>query len=517
VRRIAAVALVLGQASCGGESAPAMHSIVLVTLDTTRPDTLGAYGGPPGATPFLDALATQSLVYDRAYTVAPLTQPAHSSIFTGLYPPRHGVRINGIGSLSEDAHTLAELAHEAGYQTGAFVGALVLDPAFGLDQGFERYTGPKRGFGSEDSHIDDRPAGEVVDDALAWLAARDPERPYLAWVHVFDPHGPYAPPERFRLGHSPRTLYQGEVAYVDRQLARLFATLLAGGPEEAPLVVVVADHGEAFGEHGEQTHGLFCYDTTLHVPLLVRYPDGYRAGERSDEVVSVVDLFPTLAEAMGQRVDGVDGQSLYHRRADADRGVYFESYEGFLAYGTSPLAGWLDGAGKYVHSSHPQFFELAGDPGEEHDLAALRTERLGPYRDALARLASKPRLALGARSVSGGLDAALRKLGYAAAGAAPRVVPDPLDAGTRPSPPELAGPISDTLRAQELSNQGRLGEAETLLRRVVAEVPENWFALDRLATALIRQGRHREALPLLRRVTAEGSGWPGSWYNLGAA
>ncbi len=516
MRRLAlAPCLAAALAACGDAPPPQRTSVLLVTLDTTRPDALGAWGGPAGATPTLDALARESVVYDAAFTVAPLTQPAHASMLTGLWPPRHGVRMNGTTTLPAEARTLAELAREAGWQTGAFVGALVLDPAFGLDQGFERYEAPARGFGSGSTHIEDRPAAEVVDGALAWLGARDRSRPFLAWVHLFDPHGPYEPPERFRLGRAPRTLYQGELAYLDRELARLFHPLLDG--PDAPLVLVVADHGEAFGEHGEETHGIFCYDTTLRVPLLVRRPDRARAGERSDEVVSVVDVYATLADAMGLAAPASDGVSLLAGRVPEGRGVYFESYQGYLAYGTSPLAGWLDARGKYLHSAAPELFDWRNDPGEEHDLARARADALGGYRAALARVAAAPALAAAPSAGTAELADALRGLGYAAAGGEARALPAPLEAtGARPSPAAEREAIADTLRGQELANQGRYEEAEAALRDALARMPENVSAQDHLATVLMRRGALEEALGLLRRVTRDGPGWAGSWFNLGS-
>ena len=504
-------------ASCADDASGPRRSVLLVTLDTTRPDVLGAYGGPAGATPFLDRLASEAVVYDRAYTVSPLTQPSHASLFTGLLPPRHGVRINGVGGLSPQAETLAEAARTAGFTTGAFVGALVLDAAFGLDQGFERYTAPRDTLGSSDSHVEERSAQAVVDDALAWFEALDSQAPFFAWVHCFDPHGPYAPPPEYRLGKSTRTLYQGELAYVDRQLARLFEHVQA--LPEPPLIVVVADHGEAFGEHGEQTHGTFCYDTTVRIPLLVRYPDGFRAGERSGEVVGLVDLHATLAEALGVGSAGTDGTSFYRRTAEeartADGGAYFESYYGYLAYGTSPLAGWVDAGGKYVHSSQPEFF--AADDGAEGQ-NAIETTDVAPYVRALERATDVEALPLTTGAATAALDDELRDLGYASAGASAEALPSPLDrsAAARPSPREVLSAINEALLAQELSNQGRFAEAEERLQRVVATHPGNPFALDRLATALMQQGKYAQALPHLRRVVAEGPGWPGSSFNLGA-
>ncbi len=503
----------LFSSACGPDTERQPLSAVLVTLDTTRADALSCYGG--GSTPNLDRLAAEGLLYTRAYTTVPITLPAHASMLTGLYPPRHGVRDNGIAALSLEARTLAEAASEAGIETAAFVGAVVLDRAFGLAQGFATYDGPRPGR-SDEGHPVERPAGAVIDAALAWLDGRERARPFFLWIHLYDAHHPYAP-RSAPPGASERERYLAEVSEADRELGRLFERLRGEGLLERALVCVTADHGEAFGEHQELTHGPFCWNTTLRVPLILRHPDGWRAGTRTEELAGVADLAPTIAEALDIALDeGVDGRSLFRRRVDGERGLYFESCSGFLSFGWSPLAGWLDGRGKYVHSSAPEFFDLEDDPGEEHDLApALEQGELEAYRAAIDRVVSAPALLPGDERIEPALREQLHALGYAGSDAVTGALPHPLAPSELPSPHAMVGLWRDSMRAQELLDRERFAEAEELHRRILERNPGNTYVRNQLATALMRQKRHREALEELERLRAGALVQPQVLYKIG--
>ncbi len=503
--RIPLLALAL---SCGCERAPAQPplSILLVTLDTTRADALGCYGGRRAATPALDALARESLLFERAHTVAPITLPAHASILTGLYPPRHAVRENGLWPLSGSADTLAERCAAAGLQTAAVVASSVLDRTFGLAQGFETYRG---------SALEQRttvyaslPARVVVDEALAWLRARDRARPFFLWVHLYDPHAPYDPPAAFVRGRSGLELYFGEVESMDRELGRLLEALRVEGVLGSTVVAVVADHGEALGEHGEITHGAYAWQTTLHVPLLLRYPDGARAGEREHGLVGVADLFPTLLEAIGATPpEGLDGASLWRRAPPAGRGLYFESEMGWLAFGWSQLVGWMDERCKYLHSAEPQLFDLARDPAERHDLLegdARGAPDVEPFRRAIAEVFRRPALPVEpTAALDPALEASLRALGYAAAPHAGTALPDPLAPTDRPSPTSRVDEFHALLNATGLVDTGHLDEGIAVLERALAEGPASAFVLEQLSSALLRRDRAAEALPLLERLTRD--------------
>jgi arylsulfatase A-like enzyme len=520
VRRIAALGLLLSWAhACGGERPPGLSGI-LITLDTTRADALSCYGNASARTSTLDALAAEGVLYEAAFSVAPLTLPAHASMLTGLYPVRHGLRDNGVAALPGSAETLAEAARAAGLRTAAFVSSVVLDDSFGLEQGFERYDVPPRRSADdpERRHGAERAAGATIDAALAWLAALAPDERFLLWVHLYDPHFPYAPPPPFdrELAGNP---YLGEVAAMDRELGRLVAACRERGLFERSLVLVVADHGEALGEHGELTHGAYVYQSTLRVPLLARFPEGRRAGERSQEIVSLVDVLPTMAEALELPLPaGIDGQSLWSAPVPAERGVYFESYYGYLTYGWSPLAGWLDGTGKYLHSSEPELYAWREDPLEAQDLA--RERELEPYRRAIATVASRPALApdpSAGSSVDEETLAGIQGLGYAASEAGGAELPHPLENSALPSPRSQRDFLVRHARAQELGEAGRNDEAAAIYEQLLRENPRNFFALDELASLRLRQGRGGEAIELLQRLVAHGPQRGKPYFELGLA
>jgi len=516
IRSGSRVALLL-IAACGPEAR--RGSAILVTLDTTRADALGPWSAEASVTPALDALAAESTVFANAHTVAPLTVPSHASMLTGLYPIRHRVRDNGLLPLPASARTLAEAASEAGIDTAAFLATYVLAPGLALDQGFATYDAPDPEREEGLTLRDNRRAREMVDRALAWLDVRDPRRPFFLWVHFFDPHAPYEPAIAFHTGTDSRSLYRGEVAGMDAQLGRFFDALRERGLLDAATVLVVADHGESLGDNGEVTHGAYCYEPTLHVPLFLRRPGG-GAAARSEAPVSVVDVAPTLAEALGVPFgagasQGIDGTSLLGT-LDPDRGLYFECYGGYLSYGWSPLAGWIDARGKYVHSSEPEFFDLAADPGEGVNLAPERAAELEPYRRAIERIAALPALEPDPDAAPVGDEEDLRALGYAAAGDRTAELPHPLAPVDRPSPWRRKQELADALLAWDLWKFGRRDEAISLFHRVVEQNPGNAFALENYAACLIEAERYTEAIAPLRRLLADGVDRAGIHYNLGA-
>ena len=511
----------LALAGCQAEEPVAVpRSVLLVTVDTLRADALGCYGSERGATPILDRLAEESVVFDRAFTVAPITLPAHASLFTGLYPPRHAVRDNGLWPLPKEARTLAEIASEAGYATGAFVGASVLDNVFGLGQGFDTY----RNANVQQSSVvyTSRPADQVVDDALRWLDEQNDERPFFLWVHLYDPHAPYEPPAKHAGRREGAELYFGEVAFADEQIGRLLSRLERDGRRESTLVAVTSDHGEAFGEHDEFTHGPYCYDSTLHIPLLLRWPGGAGAGTRDTALVSLVDLFPTLLGAMDLGVPAaIDGRSFPEADGgdSADRGVYFESYLGHLSFGWSPLAGWRDDGGKYLHSSRPQFFAVQDggiDEGTD-DVADQDVETLRRYREAIEAVAARPTLtAVRTAPIDERLLDGLRALGYAPSGAAPPDVPHPLADTGLPSPSEQLLEYAFFLRAVALTQSGDREGAIAVFRRILEGNPNNRYAADQLGALLVDVGKLREAVPFLEQLVEQGRARSITLQNLAA-
>jgi choline-sulfatase len=515
--RFSVFSVSLALTSCR-DTPPAARSALLVTLDTTRADALSCYGNREPTTPTLDALAADGIAFDAAHSVMALTLPAHASMLTGLAPLRHGLRDNGVAALPAEALSVAERARAAGLETAAFVSSVVLDDDFGLQQGFELYSAPERRGAAERSHGAERSGTSTIDAALAWLEARDDARPFFLWVHLYDPHHPYQPPAPFAGRFS--TPYLGEVAAMDHELGRLLAALRERGLYEETFVLALADHGEAFGEHGEVTHGTFVYETTLRIPLIARWPASARprgGGTRSQELVSAIDVAPTWAEALGlEPLDGIDGLSFFARALPEERGAYFESYYGYLSCGWSPLAGWMDGRGKYIHSSEPELYDWRADPLEREDLAAARAGELARYRDAIGRVAAAPTLEVEAMGDEGTL-AGIQALGYASSGEGGDDLPHPLAPNTLPSPRSQAGFFAQQARAQELSAAGRDEEAAAIYGEVLQGSPHNFFALEELATLQLRLGHVDEAIAILERLAHDGPQRGKIYLKLGLA
>ncbi|MDP6934287.1 MAG: sulfatase, partial [Myxococcota bacterium] len=316
--------------------------VVLVTLDTVRADRIGAWGHAEAETPNLDALAARGIRFSQAYAPVPLTIPSHSSLFTGLYPPHHGVRDNGDQRLSTEAWTLAESLNQAGYRTGASIGAFVTQAHWGFGQGFSDYRDDLGVPSDRLSWRAERPADEVIDDALELLE----QGVDFLWVHLFDAHAPYSPPSPFSERHQDRP-YDGEIAWLDHQLGRLVASL----PQDV-LLVVAGDHGEALGDEGEQQHGLLLSDATLHVPLVL-VGSRLDAPQVVDEPVSLVDIAPTLWAELDMPVpSGLDGRDLLGPwRSDPvtdERRIYTETLYGAHHYGWTSLHGVLTDRGQLI-------------------------------------------------------------------------------------------------------------------------------------------------------------------------
>jgi arylsulfatase A-like enzyme len=502
------VALLL--AGCDGGDSD-RSSALLLTVDSLRPEALSCFGNPEPITPNLDRFAEEGVLYTNARTVAPLTVPAFASIMTGLYPIRHSARDNHGVPLPDEALTLAERASDAGFHTAAIVGAAVLDRGVGVAQGFEYYRQPPLpSHVSVTARYPEWSADEVVAEVERWLAGRDRSRPFLLWVHLFDPHAPYAAPLETteEAGGHP---YMGEVAVADEAIGRIRKLLESEGLLEDTFVAIASDHGEGLGDHGESSHGAFCYDSTLRVPLILRFPDGSRAGERSEEIVSVVDLFPTLLDALGIDEPGdVDGLSLFDGAVPVDRGVYFESYFGYLRYGWSPIAGWVDVGGKYLHGATPEFYNPTSDPTETTDLIGARPD-VERYREAIAAVAARPRLK-GVPRIDEALRATLEAMGYAAGIGPDEALPEPLAVTALPDAGARREEMQKVTAALGLGERKKYDEAIRALQEVTENNPRNRLAQSWLATYLVHSDRCEEAIPVLQGLLRGGSE-SGSAYN----
>ena len=389
--------------ACGGTMEPARAtgpSVLLVTLDTTRADRLGCYGYTAAKTPHLDALARDGVRFDHAVAAVPLTLPSHATLLSGVHPSAHGVHLNKIGRVHPDVRTLAQDFHDRGYRTGAFLGSIVLHARFGLARGFDTYQDVKGTY---------RLGSKVVDAALTWLDG-DPEAPFFAWVHLFDAHDPYQPPPGFREGFEHP--YDGELAFVDSQIGRLLAWLDGRGIGAETIVVIAGDHGESLGEHDEDTHGMFLYDSTMRVPLILRGP-GISAGIVVAPVVGLIDVAPTLYELFGWPGPAeLEGRSLARALAGEELAalpVFMES-EHALAFGWAPLAGVVTEEWKFIEAPRPELYRR-GD--EENNLLEEYPEVVKRLREVLDRHQGRALVRDADTVTLSASDAAnLRALGY---------------------------------------------------------------------------------------------------------
>jgi arylsulfatase A-like enzyme/Flp pilus assembly protein TadD len=366
-------------------AAIAGHNVLLITLDTTRADRIGAYGYAKALTPTIDALAQKGALFEQAFAQVPLTLPSHASIMTGRYPREHGIRDNARAALGSEHPTLAEMFRKNGYRTAAFVASFVLDSQFGVDRGFDIYSDDMgdQGRGSDPLHHQ-QPANIITDRALEWLAA-PADSPFFCWVHYYDAHDPYLPPPEFR---SPdREMYDGELAFMDTQIKRLLDWLNSRGQVDRTLVVIVGDHGESFNEHGEKGHTNFVYETNLHVPMIFVHPGLVPAASNVTSVVEVVDVFPTILDLFGwDSPDGLLSRTLTQALAgdpvdDAD--AYSESLYVFNAYSWAEQRSLTTRRWKYISSTHPELYDRQADPGETRNLI---TEEPAVAADLLEKL-----------------------------------------------------------------------------------------------------------------------------------
>ncbi|MGE5648222.1 MAG: sulfatase-like hydrolase/transferase [Acidobacteriota bacterium] len=343
-------------------------NVVVVTVDTLRASRLHCYGNDKIETPTFDRLAQKGVLFESAVAQTPLTPPSHASIFTGLYPNVHQVRNTGGFALQPSSVTLATLLQKQGWDTAAFIGASVLKKTFGLNQGFTVYDDqmPKAEESREEREYPERKAGIVVDHALAWLNAQS-GKPFLLWVHLYDPHMPWEPPSPFREKYK-NDLYDGEVAYTDQQLGRLLDGVAKKSPADKTLVVVLADHGESLGDHGEFSHGVFLYDATVRIPFLMNGP-GVPAGLRVKHQARTVDVLPTVMDLLGGKAPAAaQGVSLVPAFSGKDPGAtysYEETLYSKINMGWAELRGIRTARWKYIRAPKPELYDLAQDPGEK--------------------------------------------------------------------------------------------------------------------------------------------------------
>lgn len=512
-------------------------NIILITIDTARADRMGFLGSKRGLTPHLDGLASRSMIFTRAYAQVPLTTPSHASLLTGTYPQFNNVEELG-ASLPASLPYLPAILHEHGYQTAASIGSIVLDAsskqAPGFNRGFDSYDAHfhQRKPGEDRYHSMERRAQEVESRAVDWLQHRE-SQPFFLWMHFYDPHDPYDPPEPFKSKYASQP-YDGEIAYVDWAIGSLLHTLQTQGLYDNAVIVVAADHGEAFGEHGEERHGVFLYDETVHVPLLLKLPARFAgvkvsAGTRVEQRVALVDVAPTLLEVAGITAPSeMQGQSLLplvseamgetnpaipKKQKSADRPVYSESTYA-RSFGWAALSSWRAGKYLYIEAPRPELYDQSVDPKSTQNLATNSKAVADTLQSQLTGFRAKTSSTSKLKTELDPIQAEkLRALGY--------MVSDNTASG-----PAKAGEI-DPKDKVEVANrfhrsavdfeEDRYDDGIAILRDLLRMEPDMPGIYLELGRALVHQGRFEEAVPIFRTAIQKATESATAHYELGMA
>ncbi|HJP03219.1 MAG TPA: sulfatase-like hydrolase/transferase [Planctomycetota bacterium] len=472
-------------------------NFLLVTFDTTRADHIGCYGNPRASTLNLDRMAREGVLFERCFSTAPITLPSHSSILTGMQPFRHGARNNGTHFVPEEALTMAEVLADEGFATGAVISSFVLDSRFGLDQGFDLYDDDLTNAEQAPMFMfRETKADDTSRRAREFIQARSNERWFL-WVHYFDPHANYAPPEEFA-ELCPDAPYDGEIAYADAGLGEVLALLVQRGMLDETLVMVTSDHGEAFGDHGETTHGIFVYDSTTHVPWIARHPKLARS-KRLREVTSAVDIFPTSLDLLGVDVPaGLDGRSLAREMLVPDARLepsfaYSESMNPLYNHGWADLRTIRDERYRYVRAPREEFYDVMRDSRHENNLLEDGDHpAASDARAILEHLLSAGEVDVRGddiKSMDPGTREALAALGYVWSSegelsSEQKNLPDPKD---------RVHTWEKAQFANQLLRLGQVQEAESALRQVIEEDPGAILPRSALVGALMQQKKFQEA------------------------
>ena len=502
MRVILPVVVILALAGCGRSGGPAEIGpftgapVVLISIDTLRADHLPVYGYQGGATPTIDALGRDGIVFDEISSHIPLTLPSHASLLTGLLPFHHGVRDNIGFNLDARTRTLASRFKAAGYATGAAVSAYVLRHQTGVATGFDVFDDALQVTGMGESLSETRRDGKFTVDALSsWISAQRSDR-LFAFLHLYEPHAPYTPPPEHRMANA----YDGEIAYADELVGRFFDVLRARGLFDRAVIAVVSDHGEGLGDHGEAEHGVFLYREAMHVPCVIRLPHAAGAGVRVAGSAGLVDVAATLLDLAGVAQNDMDGKTLRSemtgRRAE-NRTVYGESSYARFHFGWSDLTSATEGRFRYIRAPKPELYDDAADPNERQNLASARSTTTTALDAWIVRtLAGTP--AREPQAVPAEVRERLKALGYAS-GSAPF---PPEGAGTRPDPKDMIGSYDALRRADAAVAAGRTQEALTSLQAIVRDQPAMLDAWESLAKLDVQLGRTADAIAAFGKVLA---------------
>jgi choline-sulfatase len=488
------------------------HSnVILITIDTLRADHVGCYGAQTVKTPTLDGLAHDGVVFERAISQVPLTWPSHAVILTGTYPFQNGVQDFTGQPLAPQFRTVSQAFQQAGYATGAVVSAFVLDRSWGLARGFDYYDDAFSAatFEKKETGLVDRRAGESVAHAIAWLK-KTPRRPFFLWLHLYDPHSPYDPPEPYRSEYRSH-LYDGEIAYADHELGSLMVWLKQNRLYDSSLIVALSDHGESLGEHGEDEHGFFVYNATVHVPLIVKPPvgSGVSAGRRR-EPVETTTVAPTLLQLAGLKdsTDSILAQFQSNAlltavsTGAAKDPAYSETLYPFSSFGWNPLHALESDRFHYIEAPKPELYDLATDPGETHNILTAQPASVAVLREKMQTLlAHNPftRKDMGAGNLSPDAQEKLRALGYFGFRAA--VSTESLKQGLA-DPKDKLWEFNAILKAQDAFHRDDEDQADALLSEVQKKDPQIYVIPFMLGeSALKRQDWEQAAEQLQRCLT----------------
>lgn len=478
------------------ERVAGLKNVILITLDTTRGDRLGCYGYEGAKTPVMDELSLRGVTFEAAYAPTPITLPSHASLLTGAYPPHHGVRNNGRYELADEHTTLAELFKKAGWRTGAFVSAYVLSTRFGLGQGFEVYDDDLWDGKIPESarEIRNRIAEQTTQRALRWIDSIGREK-FFAWIHFFDPHQPYSPPSPFKEEFAS-SLYDGEIAYMDKVIGDLLRQLESRKVLKDTLVVITADHGEGLNEHDEETHAFFLYNTTVHAPLIFFHPATLPEPARKIGSVSLVDIAPTLLSLFGMPVPnemhGRDLSEVLHGKEGSDAPVYVETIYPQEAYGWTSLAGLIEGGWKYIRAPREELYNLEKDFRETENLWSREKKKGKQLSDNfdsfLNAISSKAEPASSKRTMTPADVEVLKSLGYVFGGDSA----SPEGAGLDPK--DMIHIFGKLANVNIKHSQKRFEETEEDILWVLDRQPDNLKARCSLGRVYEETGRSDAAL-----------------------
>jgi len=499
--------LLFPSSSFGEKNKKSPLNIVVITVDTLRADRLGCYGYRRIKTPQMDALASEGVLFEHAFTPTPITLPAHASIFTGTYPAAHGLRSNGTFALTESALTLAEVFKKEGYSTAAFVSTFVLDSRFGLDQGFDVYNDDLvTGVKSPTMIQKERRAETVTKAAIEWLNTHKNGTPFFLWVHYYDPHIAYDPPAPFKDAYA-RSPYDGEIAYTDSWIKQFINKLKEMGIYDQTLIALSGDHGEGLGDHQEDTHGIFLYDATLQVPLIFHCPGRLPKNKRIGSLVRLVDIAPTLLDIAGQKVPAnMQGVSLAPlmsgQKDDLHLVLYCETDYPRFTYGWSPLEGIRTGEWKYIKAPESELYDLTKDPAEAKNLIQQEKSQAEKYQkdltDIKKQISSAPASGASSSAKPVALDKAsrekLKSLGYIFASNSEKNKP------TYPDPKRKIALVKYFNEGAKYLGQQKFAEAIKEFEKVIKEDAGNIDAFTCLGAVYQAMGQVDKAIEAYRQA-----------------